>query len=246
MERNKGFIPILIPLVIMGIVIVSAVSYEVVQRTNKNRFPSSTPNVESLPINISIPTSTPIPTRTPTNTPTPPKVGGGCSYSDVKGICTIVSIQKTSESLAQEQIEGGPGYKGYDVKFSFQPEGGNTEAKQGSLLLGNSWYPGSRFLEKYGISVGAEFSCTKSTIKTGTCSPTVFSFSTIDIIDYFETKPEIVELFACGDYCPNPREQYLEKVYKGITTKEECDRYGGEYSSFTGWETVYFCKVLEN
>ena len=75
------------------------------------------------------------------------------------------------------------------MQFTFQPEGGNAEAKQGSLRLGNSWYPGLRFLEKYGISLLAEFSCTKSTIKTGTCSPTVFLFPTININDYFETKP---------------------------------------------------------
>jgi len=57
-------------------------------------------------------------------------------------------------------------------------------------------------------------------------------------------KPEIVELFACGDYCPNPRESYLKKVYKDVTTKEECDRYGGEYSSYTGWGTRFFCIAI--
>lgn len=58
-----------------------------------------------------------------------------------------------------------------------------------------------------------------------------------------ETKPAIVDFFACGDYCPEPREQYMVKVYAGITDPVECQKIGGRLSSFVGWETTYYCAV---
>ena len=52
----------------------------------------------------------------------------------------------------------------------------------------NSWYPGPRFLERYGIAAGKSFACTLNVISQGTCTPTVFDFQGIDRADYFESE----------------------------------------------------------
>jgi len=52
----------------------------------------------------------------------------------------------------------------------------------------NSWYPGPRFLERYGIAAGKSFACTLNVISQGTCTPAVFDFQGIDRADYFETE----------------------------------------------------------
>jgi hypothetical protein len=56
------------------------------------------------------------------------------------------------------------------------------------LRLMNSWYPGPRFLERYGIAAGKSFACTLSVIAQGTCTPTVINFPHIDRADYFESE----------------------------------------------------------
>lgn len=55
--------------------------------------------------------------------------------------------------------------------------------------------------------------------------------------------PEIVEIFACGDYCPGPPEQYTFKVYKDVLTESDCANLGGKFESFDGWGTQYYCRV---
>jgi len=54
-------------------------------------------------------------------------------------------------------------------------------------------------------------------------------------------KPPIVDHFACSDYCPGPREQYMVKIYQGIEDEEECSKLGGRSSSYTGWGTFKIC-----
>jgi hypothetical protein len=56
-------------------------------------------------------------------------------------------------------------------------------------------------------------------------------------------KPPIIDYFACGDYCPGPKENYMVKVYSGVTDPEECKKIGGIPSSFTGWGITHFCRV---
>lgn len=131
----------------------------------------------------------------------PGLVGGPCEYESFTGKCEIALAGKTIESLAQKESEGGPGYEGYEVKYRFIPSRPlNTEKigwvkdideiinKEYTLLLANSWYPGKKFIEKYGIKQGAVFDCELSLITKGTCSPVVFKFGSIDTTDYFETK----------------------------------------------------------
>ena len=57
------------------------------------------------------------------------------------------------------------------------------------------------------------------------------------------TKPLVVDYFACGDYCPGPREKYLIKVYQGITDSAECLKLGGTPGEFTGWGVSHYCEV---
>jgi len=54
-------------------------------------------------------------------------------------------------------------------------------------------------------------------------------------------KPPIVDHFACSDYCPGAREQYIVKIYEGIEDDEECLKLGGRPSSYTGWGTFKIC-----
>jgi hypothetical protein len=55
------------------------------------------------------------------------------------------------------------------------------------------------------------------------------------------SKPPIVDHFACSDLCPGPNEDYMEKVYKGVTSEEECRKLGGRFADYVGWGTHYIC-----
>ncbi len=54
-------------------------------------------------------------------------------------------------------------------------------------------------------------------------------------------KPLIVDHFACSDFCPGPREQYMVKVYDGVTDPEACRALGGMPQTYTGWGTFRIC-----
>ncbi len=56
-------------------------------------------------------------------------------------------------------------------------------------------------------------------------------------------KPPIVEVFACSDYCPGPREKYLVKVYQGVSDENQCKSLGGIPYTYTGWMEYHVCKV---
>ncbi len=58
-----------------------------------------------------------------------------------------------------------------------------------------------------------------------------------------EETPAIVEVFACSDYCPGPEEQYIKRVYEGVTDEEECRRLGGRLLKIEGWGTRTLCEV---
>lgn len=119
------------------------------------------------------------------------KIGGGCTYADYPGTCTITAVNQTEASQAQTTVSGGPGYAGYDVTYTYAPAEGSDPGGAGAgehqLKLTNSWFPGEKFLSKYGISDGKSFACTLKVRKTGACTPTVFEFPEIDLTDYFET-----------------------------------------------------------
>lgn len=123
------------------------------------------------------------------------RTGGKCTYVEHPGTCTIVSIEKTPDSIAQASLVGGSGYEGLTVVFTFSGAAAGDDqlvrqALEGKheLRLMNSWYPGPRYLERYGIAAGNSLACTLNVISQGTCTPTVFDFQGIDRADYFETE----------------------------------------------------------
>lgn len=64
--------------------------------------------------------------------------------------------------------------------------------------------------------------------------------------DQFEENPEvpeIVEIFACGDYCPGPEEEYLKRIYDGVTDEEECRKLGGRLYMWIDWQQRTVCEV---
>ena len=88
-------------------------------------------------------------------------VGGPCEYKTYQGKATIVSIFKKEPPF---------GYRGrmddsYEVKFCFHTEEkireafAQVEGREFILELTDFRYPGTRFLEKYGIKKGRRFEC---------------------------------------------------------------------------------------
>ena len=121
---------------------------------------------------------------------TPIVTGGPCEYRIYDGEARIISIRRKELPTGY----GGPSHESYEVKFSFSAEEaikeahGKVEGKQYTLKLTNSWYPGPKFLEKYGIEEGKSFDCYLKVITKGTCTPVIFDFPTIDLSDYFESR----------------------------------------------------------
>lgn len=57
--------------------------------------------------------------------------------------------------------------------------------------------------------------------------------------------PEIIEVFACGDYCPGPRENYIKRAYAGVTDEAECRALGGSPYTYVGWGERTICEVRQ-
>ena len=55
--------------------------------------------------------------------------------------------------------------------------------------------------------------------------------------------PKIVEVFACSDNCPGPKDQYMKRVYEGVTDEEECRKLGGHPYTIVGWGKRVVCEV---
>jgi hypothetical protein len=144
----------------------------------------------------------PVPTRgviiqyTPTPARSKVRVGGPCDYNDYPGTAVITKVVATDRSIQQGLVSGGAGYQGIEVRFTFTPDGEIKEdwarkaAEREQLFqLANSWYPGPRFLDKYGIELNKSFRCIFKVITKGTCTPALFDFPDIKRDDYFESVP---------------------------------------------------------
>lgn len=122
------------------------------------------------------------------------RIGGGCEYVEIPGTATIASVGKTPDSTEQATTGGGPGYEGLEVRYTFAPSEPITDAdvrawaeQEHTLQLANSWYPGPRYVEKYGLKEGATLSAVLKVQTAGTCTPYVVDFPDLDLTDYFET-----------------------------------------------------------
>jgi hypothetical protein len=113
-------------------------------------------------------------------------VGGPCTYEDFPGTATIVSVRK------MPRPQSGLPYAPMKVLFTFAPAPGQPgqamefAGRPQPLTLSGGLAPGPRFARKYGIRPGASFPCAMHLIRTGTCSPVVFSFQGLDVFDFFE------------------------------------------------------------
>jgi hypothetical protein len=58
-----------------------------------------------------------------------------------------------------------------------------------------------------------------------------------------ESTPEIIDVFACGDNCPGPKEKYMVKAYKGINNEADCLKLGGRPYVYEGWGKHFVCIV---
>jgi hypothetical protein len=123
-----------------------------------------------------------------------PEVGGPCRYDDFTGTAVITRVEKTGASAAQANVAGGPGYPGYDVRFRFEPDGKPPVERdrisgEHQWRLGNGWYPGQRFLDKYGLAEGRRFPARVRLLREGTCTPLLFVLEGLNDTDYFESEP---------------------------------------------------------
>jgi hypothetical protein len=125
--------------------------------------------------------------------PDPPREGGPCRYEEVAGTAVITRVEQTVASAAQATVAGGPGYPGYEVHFRFEPvaapAGGESLAGEHPWRLRNSWYPGQRFLDKYGLAADRPFPARARLLREGTCTPLHFVLEGPDDTDYFESDP---------------------------------------------------------
>ena len=125
------------------------------------------------------------------------KVGGPCEYTEFAGTATITKIEITDQSRQQALATGGPGYPGCEIWFSFKtsakvsPDWARRLLEREHLFrLANSWYPGEKYIDKYGIKVENTYRCVLKVITRGTCTPAMFKFSGCKDDDYFESKKE--------------------------------------------------------
>jgi hypothetical protein len=122
-------------------------------------------------------------------------MGGECVYSVYDGLANITRVEKTERSRQQANLPGGPGYEGYEVSYGISVREPISESwardvvtKEYVFTLKNSWYPGKRYLEKYGLEVGEELPIQVRIITSGTCTPVILEFPTVDREDYFESE----------------------------------------------------------
>lgn len=112
-----------------------------------------------------------------------PLEGGQCDYKRYEGRAKIISMDKATDSPIRSSEK-------YEVKFIFTPDQeikepfAKTEGMEFLLLVGNTYRPSKRFLEKYGIEIDKVFDCYLKVIIRGTCTPVLFEFPSINLYDY--------------------------------------------------------------
>lgn len=64
-----------------------------------------------------------------------------------------------------------------------------------------------------------------------------------DDMDAKRSQYEIIDYFACSDYCPGDPEQYMVKIYDGVHSEKECKDIGGDPKYVKGWGSEFICIV---
>jgi hypothetical protein len=118
----------------------------------------------------------------PAERPSGNLVGGPCDYKGYHGQARILSIIPIRSA--------GETGTAFEVRFSFQPANrvsepfANPEGRLFLLTMKNGTFPDQRFLEKYRLETGRILEGRLLVITRGTCTPTLFEFTGIDLGDY--------------------------------------------------------------
>ena len=111
-----------------------------------------------------------------------PMMGGPCAYKSYPGRARIISIRPIVSPGAAGAV--------FEVQYVFQPDGliaepfAQTAGRTFLLTLINGSHPTQKFLEKYRIEEGRVVDCVLKVITKGTCTPTLFEFPGVDLVDY--------------------------------------------------------------
>lgn len=114
------------------------------------------------------------------------KVGGPCTYNKIPGIITITSIEKApeDESNCKDAVK---------VMFTFTPTDPTAQknyaapgwSDEGQIFtVGGGTNPNREWVERKGITAGQNYGATRNEIRSGTCTPVIFEFTSIDTSDY--------------------------------------------------------------
>lgn len=112
--------------------------------------------------------------------------GGSCNYTEILGVAVITSIQEPDSGSYNCM-------NGVKVLFDFTP--GDPTAPQRyrfsewpdtgqSLTVGAGANPAIEWVTSKNITAGNRYRCFRREITTGTCTPVLFEFKTIDFSDW--------------------------------------------------------------
>ena len=89
---------------------------------------------------------------------------GGCTYDDLPGTCTFTQVQA-----------------GADLTFTYASEDGAT-TDDGMVSIGDGGTPPDQAcLDALGVAADQQVECVQRTITSGTCTPTVWDFPSLDL-----------------------------------------------------------------
>ncbi len=104
--------------------------------------------------------------------------GGPCDYVNIKGTAHIIAVERATK---------GPNNckNPVSVVFNFMPldgaaGGANRSYKNQRLTLGEGQNPPGAWVNAQGIKVGSRLSCVRQEITSGTCTPVLYSFPSLN------------------------------------------------------------------
>ena len=105
-------------------------------------------------------------------------VGGPCDYKNINGTAHIIAIEPATR---------GPNNckNPVSVVFNFMPLDGaanqaNISYTNQRLTLGEGQNPPRAWVDSQGIKVGSRLRCVRQEIETGTCTPIIYSFPSLN------------------------------------------------------------------
>lgn len=113
-------------------------------------------------------------------------VGGPCSYAKIPGVITITAIEPApgDENNCKDAVK---------VFFTFTPTDPaagkkyafpNWSDEKQVFTVGGGANPNRDWVKSKGMTVGAKFDASRNEILSGTCTPVIFEFTSIDVSDF--------------------------------------------------------------